>query len=346
MGNAYTGHAKGHDALFYNPAAFASLEGFQFRLMGLNLGLNGLDVYDEYADLFENSDDLATALNTLYGQPIWARVDYQLSMSLGPFIAGAYSRANIGFTLLNPALPNLDADYYADYVFFGGMGVPLIPKILDIGFIAKRITRYAGGGDVSAATLAYLDSDLLEDMASQTGVAYGVDFGAKLVLPGEWKPSAAFAWQDIGNTKFSFSESSPAPATINDRMNLALGLEREFGGFVTFRPAVEVKMLNGSSTEVQLAKKLHAGLELEFPALTLRGGFNQGYYTYGASFDFWLFQIDVASYAVELGEYVGQNEDRRFIFQLSMDFGIDEISGDFFNFSKSRKKSRGLKQRR
>jgi hypothetical protein len=115
---------------------------------------------------------------------------------------------------------------------------------------------------------------------------------------------------------------------------------------MTIRPAIEVKMLNTSSTEVQLGKKIHAGLEIELPALTLRGGFNQGYYTYGASFDFWLFQIDVASYAVELGEYVGQNEDRRFIFQLTMDFGIDEISGDFFNLSKSRKKTRGLKQRR
>ncbi len=346
MGNAYTGHAKGHDALFYNPAAFANLTGFQMRLMGLGVGLNGIDVYDEYSDLFDNSNNVGDTLNALYGQPIWARVDYQFSMSSGPFIVGAYSRANVGFTLLNPALPTLDANYYADYVFFGGAGVSIVPQIFDVGFVVKRITRFAGGGDISASTLAFLDSQAIEDAANQTGVAFGADFGAKLTLPGEWHPSAAFAWQDIGNTSFSFSATNPAPATIEDRMNIALGLEREFLGLFTLRPAIEYKMINSSSTEVQVGKKLHAGLELELPAITLRGGFYQGYYTYGASFDFWVFQMDFATYAVELGEYVGQHEDRRYMFQLTMDFGIDGVSGDWFNFSKSRRTKRGIKQRR
>jgi hypothetical protein len=347
MGNAFTGHAKGHDALFYNPAGFASLEGFQFRLMGLSVGLNGIDVYDEYADLFDNSDDLAATLNALYGRPIWTRLDYQLSMSMGPFIVGAYSRANAGFTLLNPALPNLDADYFAEYAFFGGVGFQLIPKMLDVGAVVKRITRVAGGGDITAATLAYLDSNLIEDMQQRTGVGYGVDFGAKLTLPGDWNPSVAFAWQDIGDTSFSFSETTPAPLTIKDRMNLALGLERELSGLVKIRPAIEYKTLNGSSTEVQIGKRIHAGLELELPSITLRGGFNQGYYTYGASFDFWLFQVDFATYGVELGEYVGQREDRRYVLQLTADFGIDGTSGNWFNFSKARKARRsGIKQRR
>lgn len=346
MGNAYTGHARGHDGIFYNPASLASLEGFQFRMMGLGVGLNGLDVYSEYKDIFDSADnDMATALNALYGQPIWARLDYQLSISTGPFIVGAYFRNNLGFTLQNPALPYLDAEFYSDMVLFGGAGVQLIPKIFEVGLIAKRITRYAGSGDITASTLAFLDSDVLEDM-SRTGVAYGADFGAKLTLPGDWHPSAAFAWQDIGDTSFSFSETNPAPPTIKDRMNVALGLEREFMGIAKLRPALEYKMLNSSSSEVQIGKKIHAGIELELPAITLRGGFNQGYYTYGASFDFWIFQVDAATYAVELGEYVGQREDRRYILQLTADFGIDGTSGDWFNFSKSRRNRRALKQRR
>ena len=345
MGNAYTGHARGHDGIFYNPASIANLEGFQFRMMGLGVGLNGLDVYSEYKDIFDRADgDMAAALNSLYGQPIWTRLDYQLSISTGPFIVGAYFRNNLGFTLQNPALPYLDANFYSDMVLFGGMGLQLVPKIFDVGIVAKRITRYAGSGGITASTLAFLDSDVLEGM-SRTGVAYGADFGAKLTLPGDWHPSAAFAWQDIGDTSFSFSETNPAPPTIKDRMNVALGLEREFMGVAKLRPALEYKMVNGSS-DIQVGKKIHAGIELELPAITLRGGFNQGYYTYGASFDFWIFQVDAATYAVELGEYVGQNEDRRYIIQLTADFGIDGTSGDWFNFSKSRRNRRGLKQRR
>lgn len=346
MGNAYTLHARGHDAINYNPAAFARMQGFQFRMMGLGIGMNAIDSYDEYADIFENSDNVGDTLNALYGDPIWARLDYQLSMSAGPFIVGAYARNNLGFTLLNPALPYLDANFYSDLVLFGGTGVQIIPNLFDIGFMAKRITRYAGAGDITASTLAHLDSDFIENTANQTGVAYGIDFGAKLTLPGEWNPSVAFAWQDVGDTKFSFSATNPAPNTIESRMNLALGMEKDLMGVAKLRPAIEYKMLNSSSTEVQLGKKLHMGLELELPLLTLRGGFNQGYYTYGASFDFWVFQVDAATYAVELGEYVGQEEDRRYILQLTMDFGVDPTSGDWFNFSKSRKNSRRLKQRR
>jgi hypothetical protein len=345
MGNAYTLHARGHDAVNYNPAAFARMQGFQFRLMGLGVGMNAIDSYSEYKDIFDNSDNVGDTLNALYGDPIWARVDYQMSVSAGPFIVGAYARNNLGFTLLNPVLPRLETNFYSDVVLFGGAGVEIIPKIFDIGVMAKRITRYAGAGDITASTLAYLDSELIENVANQTGVAYGVDLGAKLTLPGEWNPSVGFAWQDIGDTTFSFSATNPAPRTIQDRMNVGIGMEKDFG-LAKLRPALEFKMLNSSSTEVQIGKRLHMGLELELPLLTLRGGFHQGYYTYGASFDFWVFQVDAATYAVELGEYVGQQEDRRYMIQLTMDFGVDPTSGDWFNFSKTRQTSRRLKQRR
>ena len=346
MGNAYTLHSSGHDAVNYNPAAFARMEGFHFRLMGLGVGMNAIDSYNEYKDIFDNSDNVGDTLNALYGDPIWARVDYQMSVSAGPFIVGAYARNNLGFTLLNPALPYLETNFYSDVVLFGGTGVQIIPNIFDIGFMAKRITRYAGSGDITASTLAHLDSDFIENTANQTGVAYGLDFGAKLTLPGEWKPSLAFAWQDIGDTKFSFSATNPAPRTIQDRMNVAVGMEKDFMGVAKLRPALEFKMVNGSSSEVQIGKRLHMGLELELPIISLRGGFNQGYYTYGASFDFWVFQVDAATYAVELGEYVGQQEDRRYMIQLTMDFGVDPKTGDWFNFSKSRQSHRRLKQRR
>jgi hypothetical protein len=308
--------------------------------------MNAIDSYDEYKDIFDNSDNLGDTLNALYGDPIWARVDYQMSLSAGPFIVGAYARNNLGFTILNPALPYLETNFYSDVVLFGGAGVQLIPNIFDIGFMAKRITRYAGTGDIKASTLAHLDSDFIENTSNQTGTAYGMDFGAKLNLPGDWNPSVAFAWQDIGDTKFSFITTNPAPKKIQDRMNLAIGMEKDFMGVAKLRPALEFKMLNASSSEVQIGKRVHMGLELELPLLTLRGGFNQGYYTYGASFDFWVFQVDAATYAVELGEYVGQQEDRRYMIQLTMDFGVDPGSGDWFNFSKSRQTSRRLKQRR
>ena len=72
-------------------------------------------------------------------------------------------------------------------------------------------------------------------------------------------------------------------------------------------------------------------------------GFSQGYYSLGASLDLFLFQIDLAYYGVELGEYPGQDEDRRIQIAFTMDMGFDP-SFNFMDFNKV--KGRKLKQRR
>lgn len=341
MGNAYLAHARGHDAIFYNPAGLAKLTGFEWRLMGLNMGLNGLDSYEEYADLVDNSDDLPSVLNTLYGRPIWARTDFQTSLSFGSVIVGAYARANLGFTLTNPALPNLNSNYFADYAVFAGWGTEVIPSYLDMGFVVKRVRRYAGGSDIGASTIAYLDSDILEDSIQRQGTGFGADFGAKLKFPTPWNPSINFAWQDVGDTSYSLDANTPPPANSKDRMHVGVGFERDFMGIV-LRPALDYRYLNSSN--IQVNKQIHAGVEVELPLILLRGGFNQGYYTAGLSVDVWVLRIDAATYGVELGEYAGQQEDRRYILQISADFGFDSSFKNMFSINKSRRS--GLKQRR
>lgn len=341
MGNAYLAHSRGHDAIFYNPAGLARMTGIHWRLMGLNVGLNGVDSYEEYRDIIDNSDDLPSVLNSLYGKPVWARTDLQTSLSIGSFIVGAYARGNAGFTLMNPALPNLDSNYFADYVFFGGWGVELIPQYLDVGVVGKRVRRMAGGIEIGASTLAYLDSDVLESQLEKYGTGYGVDVGAKLKFPGPWNPSLNFAWQDVGDTSYTREANSPPPRASKNRMHVGIGFERDFTAFV-LRPAIDYRYLN--SSDISTGKQLHAGVEVELPLISLRGGFNQGYYTAGVSFDFWILRLDAATYGVELGEYAGQHEDRRYVIQISTDFGFDPSFKNMFNVNRNRRS--GLKQRR
>jgi hypothetical protein len=74
---------------------------------------------------------------------------------------------------------------------------------------------------------------------------------------------------------------------------------------------------------VQLGKKIHMGIELGLPLLTLRAGLYQGYYSYGVGLDLGLVQIEAASWGTELGEYPGQLESRRYMAQLTMRIGFD-----------------------
>lgn len=249
MGNAYLAHSRGHDAIFYNPAGLANLHGLQWHLMGLNLGINGLDSYKEYSDMFNNSNDLPSVLNQLYGRPVWTRADLQSSFSIGSFIFGGYARGNLGFTLLNPALPNLTSNYFADYALFAGWGTEVIPSWFDFGFVVKRITRLAGGVQIGASSLAYLDSNVLQDAAKKQGTGYGLDWGAKLKFPGSWHPTISFAWQDVGDTSYSLSADTPQPMSSKSRMHVGLGMEKDFTVFV-LRPAFDFRYLNSSGVQV------------------------------------------------------------------------------------------------
>jgi hypothetical protein len=79
-----------------------------------------------------------------------------------------------------------------------------------------------------------------------------------------------------------------------------------------------------------MGKKINLGLELSWPIIDVRGGFQQGYLSYGVGCDIWLFRLDLASYGVELGEYPGQLEDRRYMLQMTFDFGVDPSNFSFF----------------
>lgn len=343
MGNAYLGHATNEDAIFYNPAGLASMSGVRWRVAGLNLGLNGYDVYEDYKDIVDSAEnDLQTALSSLYGQPMYGRTDFITTVSLGSLMIGAYGTGNVGFTLFNPALPNLQSGYFADYALFLGWGKEIVPNYLDFGFVGKRITRLGGDVQIGPMLIADLESDDFESTLKRSGSAYGFDFGMKLKIPSTWHPTFNFAWRNVGDTSFNLHADNPPPSPIENHIDVGVGFEKDFGLF-SVKPAVDYRGLN--KTGHTFAKKIHAGVELDFPGFSLRGGLNQGYYTAGLSMGLWIFELDVATYGVELGEFAGQQEDRRYIIQLSVDLGVDP-SGDWFNMSRRRYRPSGLKQRR
>jgi hypothetical protein len=343
MGNAYLSHAHGHDAVFYNPAGFAGMEGMHWRVSGLSVGLNGLtDVYDKYKGIIDDSDNnLANSLNQLYGSPLWGRTDFQTSLNLGNFIFGAFARANVGLNLMNPAYPHLQSSYFADYAAFVGWGAEIVPDYFDFGFLVKRITRRGGDIIVGPADIAYLDTDRLKDLVNRTGTGYAADIGGKLKFPVDWSPSISAAWQNIGNTSFTKSVEGNAPPTQKSDINLGVGLEKDLAG-VNFAWNLDYRHSNYPGSQ-QVGKKIHTGVELDFPVIALRGGLSQGYYTAGASIDLWLLQLDAATYGVELGEYPGQQEDRRYIVQLTVELGFDS-AGNIINLTRSKRS--GIKQRR
>ena len=348
MGNAYTAIVADKDALFYNPARLAEVKGVNLTIADPYLGANGQDVYDTYTSLSDASastSSFATTLRQLYGKKIWVGGGAKAALTTPYFGVAGYDALTGSAYLNNPAYPNLNVNFINDYGFVAGAAFD-IAKIVSIGFSGRRITRIGASFPVGVSTLAVLSSSQLQDQLSNRGTGYAVDFGSSITIPGPVKPTFSFVWKNLGYTTFTQDFGSVAPPMIKDEMIAGLGMDISLPG-IDIRPAFDFKYLN--RTDEQLGKKIHLGIEFDLPLIDIRGGFYQGYYTAGVGVDLGFFKVDAATYGVELGEYPGQHEDRRYVAQLTIELGFDPS----FGFLKGEKGSSGsgsssrrLKQRR
>ncbi|HVK61938.1 MAG TPA: hypothetical protein VM432_10325 [Bdellovibrionales bacterium] len=324
MGNAYAAVVEDADSLFYNPAGLADNSAFQWTIADPRIGINGLETVDTVMDIRENTDDLINAIDGLYGKRIWAGGGGKTAILLPNFAFAAYASSDVGLYAQNPAATTLNLNYFFDYGFAMGAGFSLIPKIWKMGFAARRVNRTGTTLPVGPSVLATLDTDALEDELRRRGVGYGLDYGTTFSVPGPISPSLSFVYKNIGYTTFTHEEGAGAPPRIDPEFDFGAAIKID-ALIASITPSFEYKHI--TRTDVQQGKKIHLGLEVDLMLLALRAGLNQGYYTAGVGLDIGPLRIDAATYGVELGEYPGQQEDRRYVAQITFELGFDP--GDF-----------------
>lgn len=346
MGNAYTAIVDDKDSLFYNPAGLAKVAGLNWTIVDLYAGANGEDVYDTYqgfADVGSGSTAFANQVKSMFGKNIWIGAGAKTALAVPYLGVALYDSLAASAYLSNPAFPNMNINFINDYGAAAGFAFDLVPKVLSAGFVGKKITRIGSSFPIGVSTLANLSSQQLQDDINNRGTGYSVDYGMNLTIPTPVQPTFSFVWKNMGYTTFTKDFGAKAPPMIKDEMIAGFGMLIDLPG-LDIRPAVDFKYTN--RTDEQLGKKLHIGIELSFPIISVRGGFNQGYYTAGAGVNLGVIKIDAATYGVELGEYPGQHEDRRYILQGTLELGFDPSLGFLKSGDGSGSGGRRLKQRR
>lgn len=351
MGNAYTTLVNNADSLFYNPAGLGKFGGVNWTIFDISAGSVGLDALEQLADL-QDEESFAETLEDLYGENVWLAAHGKTAIAF-PFVTAAlYTTYDASFHVDDPSMPELSLNYVNDVGAAVGIGATIIPG-MQIGTVLKRINRTGTRTTYGGATLGTLDPETIKDDISKSGLGYSADLGINLAVPGPISPAFAFVWRNIGTTKFRPDETG-AEAPPSDESEMIVGASMGINtGLVSVTPIMDFRYLNRS--DVQISKKINFGIELELPLLSLRGGYHQGYYTLGAGFNLGLINVEAATYGVELGEYAGQKEDRRYMIQLSLDLGFDlgiGTSGGSSGSSTGRSRAnnvfggRRLKQRR
>lgn len=339
MGNAYSAVVSDGDALIYNPAALGRVKGINLTIINLGAGLNGENAYNSAQQIASSNATGIDRFADFFGQQLWLGLGGKIHLSMPNFGVGVYDSGLAGIELKDPILPYFNVNYLNDYGIIVGGSFPIGPSA-HFGITAKRITRM--GTDEKFGVSTFLDGQTtnIQSSANRRGNGYGADLGFVWELPVPLNPVISGVWKDVGTTSFLKETGAEKPPRILDERILGVAAGFDFPVF-GMTAAIDYKHIN--LTGENIGKKIHMGLEFDLPFVDVRGGFSQGYYSLGASLDLFIFQFDVAYYGVELGEYPGQDEDRRIQVAFTMDMGFDP-SFNFIDFNKV--KGRKLKLRR
>lgn len=350
MGNAYVSVVKDAYTLFYNPARLTHVEGFNFRLMDPYLLVSDPREVQAVIDSQTSGQELADILEPFFDTNANSALGARAAFTMPYFGFALYGDAGIGLDLANPVLPDLNIRGIVDYGGVIGLGIPILP-VLSLGMTVKRITRQGGIIPISATTVAELNLDQILTEIERKGTAFGLDLGATFSIPGPLDAAVSFVWENVGGMSFKHTGGPGAPPSERDEMivGAAAGFDLPLFGVTA---ALDIKHLD--DPDVQLGKKIHVGVEVNLINIDVRAGLHQGYYTLGAGVSLGLIDLDIATYGVELGEYPGQKEDRRYAIQLTLELGVGGFLGIGGSSSGQgadgkggkRSRPRGIKQRR
>ena len=153
---------------------------------------------------------------------------------------------------------------------------------------------------------------MLHDIVGEYGTGIGADLGTQYIQPmtSTWTLLAGASFKDIGNTSFTSAQASP----IKQSLGIGFGSKHNFG-LLKVTAAYDYQNITDAT---DWRARNHFGLEFKLPMITVYGGINQTFFTYGTAFDIWLIKFTLASYGQETGTFVRQNPTRRYILGLSM----------------------------
>ncbi|MBC7741763.1 MAG: hypothetical protein H7061_06185 [Bdellovibrionaceae bacterium] len=339
MGATCITQVRGAQSLFINPAFLARMEGFDFILAQAQAGISKDG--QALANQLQGSSSTISLqdIASLYGKTITADVTARGGIALPYFGLGAYSNNYLSETFQNPTFPTFNANFISDYGYFIAGAIP-IGENTSFGVSARHARRWGGTKDINVSSLVGASGpNMIDQNFPDHGVGNAIDLSFATSFPkAALKPTIAVVWNDVGTTQYKMTSGTQDPPAQKDNLNFGISIEHDFLA-ASWTHALEYKFI-GTNNE-DFSKKIHLGTEASYGVLDLRGGFSQGYLTYGAGLDLWILKADVAYYAVELGTYAGQTRNDRYQYSITLELDFDQsFKLDFQG------KKRRLKQRR
>lgn len=344
MGNSTVAVTTDRTAIFHNPAGLSLIkEKIDVSLSPIVLGIDGKLITilktmasqgDKMSNLSNIDNEFIDELNVIDGE--WVGLQYipEFTVAKKNLGFGFYSTWPLGVRVeTGHFIPKLALRGQRDMVFTWAVGVPLKNKNHNFGISVEYLQRTP----VDERIMKYSDTFLLFDDLQQRPLGVLGDYG-------EIEHGASF---DIG---FMHNMSGFRIAwDIKDIFGVVGGdivFPPQFDlGCAYFFPQLEkvkairnciitaeihdfLKLEERTNRFEQFGKKVHFGFEFDMKYAAIRGGFNQGYPTFGFGLELGMINIDYAYFTEETGYFAGQRPKNMHVLSFRFGLRIDD-SGDY-----------------
>lgn len=351
QGGSFTAIAHGYNSLFTNPAGF-SREGGSFTLLSAALSPYFFPGEAELADLKSayngNTEDLGGIDDLIRENGFGADFNSGLALvgrGLGLGLVGNVDVYGGGDSLLGTTV-----DVVRDWAVIAGYSVPidLGSAVFHVGGDVRYMMR-AEIPDLPVGPFIEEDSEPVFDIYSGGGLA--LDFGI-ITEYGPWSVGASF--RDIGGTTldYRFLENQTTDDMgsligfnakgyiLEDKyaipMVTSYGIAWDPDGFLLpaflFDPVFHGEYRysyyqgdqgepTGDAGDNSFWTGIHLGAEAEILSfIKLRGGFNEGYATFGAGVKLLFLDLNASYFVRETGQYAGEQPNEGFSIEAALRF--------------------------
>jgi hypothetical protein len=318
MGNAFTADANGYVANYYNPAGLtkSSKRDLEVNFIGIdtnfNFGALGKVLSAQSLGFYQNAAALQSSPGTysffqMSGIPSISRKGFSFSLLSNYRFAGQSD----GTTLDTNSLFDLGTTV--------GYAMTVYRDLLTVGVTGKALVRNQFKGSFAHSSVS---SEAAVRSLSSEGVGVGGDVGLSFVLPDRYLPTWSLVWKDVLNTRFSSthflnSSASGTPDSITQSVNFGFSIHPYLGKRYQATFAVEMQHL--LENDLGFRKRLHIGVQLASEKSSyIWAGLNQLYWTFGFGLRLKGGNLEIGTYAEDIGTVDTPVQDRRILMRYTI----------------------------
>ncbi len=341
MGNAFTALADDEYTLFYNPAALGRNAGFTMHVLNPEITItNALADMDKFEDI--PSNDPVAITDRFIGYPVHLGLGVAPGFKMGSFGLTAIANTHTNFTIENRVHPLLKVDYRYDKGFVAGYAYDFIgsktrkkPRkkgearsakgaSANLGLSMKYIKRegidnsFPIFGPELLVKISAADQDwhdIRESLGYSQGSSWGADAGFLYSYETRFSEfSTGLSVMDIGGTHFKVIKGNYKVPRQPMYVNWGMAWQQDFTLF-NYTLSLDLAPLN---VDEPLRRKLRVGASFGIPMIDLYAGLSEGYASYGAAVDLWVFKLYAGFYGVEMGNDYKMKQSKRGVIYLSI----------------------------